>query len=140
MRADARNPIQLTREVGDNFADNPRFSPDGSMLAYVYHRAPSGDQLGSAELHVIRVDGEDDRTLIVPLVPGESLDTPAWAPDGRSVFFGHDVPVTNQLGQYVGDNLSVDEVDLADGRSRTNSHLHGCLISVSAVPSGVASA
>jgi dipeptidyl aminopeptidase/acylaminoacyl peptidase len=60
----------------------PRWSPDGSALAFVSHRdgAPPG-----SELYVLRVDGgEPARIVAWP----EEIDDLAWSSDGRWLAFG----------------------------------------------------
>jgi Tol biopolymer transport system component len=106
---------QLTHESNSNFANNPAFSPDGTLIAYTHHVAPQGSQWGGAELHVMNADGSGDRTLAPAKDKGERAETPSWSPDGKSIYFAHDVPIIDQSDRYTGDTLSVDKVDLASG-------------------------
>src|SRR5262245_52600461 len=58
----------------------PRWSPDGSALAFVSHREGAG-----SELYVLRVDGgEAARVVSWP----EEIDDLAWSPDGHWIAFG----------------------------------------------------
>ena len=42
MSADGKSETQLTHETNSNFANNPMYSPDGSLIAYAHHIAPVG--------------------------------------------------------------------------------------------------
>ena len=59
----------------------PRWSPDGSMLAFVTHREDRGSQL-----YVAPVSGGGEP---VPLTSSpEEIDDLAWSPDGATIAFG----------------------------------------------------
>jgi Tol biopolymer transport system component len=113
---DGSNQVQLTQEANSNFANNPAFSPDGSQLAYVHHIAPTGNEWGGAELHVMKADGSDDKVLVPSKDKGERAENPSWAPDGKSIYFAHDVPIIDASNKYTGDKLTVEKVDLASGQ------------------------
>jgi len=115
MSAGANQDLQLTHESNSNFANNPAFSPDGSLIAYAHHVAPQGNEWGGAELHLMQADGSADKTLVPAKDKGERAETPAWTPDGKAIYFAHDVPLIDQSNRYTGDTLSVDRVDLATG-------------------------
>ena len=55
------------------------FSPDRERLAFVRWRSGGG-----AHLVVADADGSNER-LLVDKKPGESMFTPAWSPDGRTI-------------------------------------------------------
>ncbi|MDE3075282.1 MAG: PD40 domain-containing protein, partial [Chloroflexota bacterium] len=118
MSADSTHQLRLTHEKDQNFANTPAFSPDGSLIAYVLHIAPSGNSWGGAELRVMKADGSDDRTLVPAKGQGERSENPAWSADGKSVYYGHDLPIFDG-GKYTGDTLSMDGVELATGATRT---------------------
>lgn len=67
-RADGTGLRQITTE-SENFY--PRFSPDGSMIAFVSNRD------GSQEIYLIAEDGSGERRLTDP--PGNDI-APAWRP------------------------------------------------------------
>jgi hypothetical protein len=115
MNADTKQDTQLTHESNSNFANNPVFSPDGSLIAYTHHVAHQGNEWGGAELHVMQADGSADKTLVPAKEKGERAETPTWTPDGKALYFAHDVPLIDQSNRYTGDTLSVDRVDLATG-------------------------
>jgi Tol biopolymer transport system component len=112
---DGKQDVQLTHETNSNFANNPAFSPDGSLIAYTHHVAPQGSDWGGAELHVMQTDGSGDRTLVPAKAKGERAETPAWTPDGKFIYFAHDVPTIDESNRYTGDTLWVDRVELATG-------------------------
>ena len=117
MSGDGKSDTQLTHETNSNFANNPVYSPDGSLIAYTHHVSPTGNQWGGAELHVMNADGSDDRTLIPSKAKGERAETPTWTPDGKFVYYAHDVPIINGE-QYTGDTLSIGKVDVASGQAQ----------------------
>ncbi len=118
MDADGKQEVQLTHESNSNFANNPAFSPDGSLIAYTHHVAPQGNEWGGAELHVMQADGGGDKTLVPIKSKGERAETPAWTPDGKAIYFAHDVPVIDASNRYTGDNLTIERIDLAGGEPR----------------------
>ena len=58
--------------------DSPRFSPDGSKIAFV------SDRSGSVEIYVANGDGTNQEQLTFLGGPSGS---PHWSPDGRSIVF-----------------------------------------------------
>jgi WD40 repeat protein len=58
--------------------DRPRVSPDGSRLAYAFHRE------GSWRLQLRDLDGGRAAELSPP--PEGTVSSPAWSPDGRAVY------------------------------------------------------
>jgi Tol biopolymer transport system component len=116
MTAGSSQDVQLTHETNSNFANNPVFSPDSTLIAYTHHVAPQGNEWGGAELHVMQADGSGEKALVPAKDKGERAENPTWAPDGKSIYFAHDVPLIDQSNRYTGDTLSVDRVDLASGQ------------------------
>ncbi|MER3487631.1 MAG: S9 family peptidase, partial [Chloroflexota bacterium] len=73
---------QLTAGLAED--SDPRWSPDGSRVAFVSDRAGKAKQL-----YVMPVDGGEPRCLAhLP----EDVETPAWSPDGRLLCFASRVP------------------------------------------------
>jgi Tol biopolymer transport system component len=114
-----KQQVQLTHETNSNFANNPVFSPDGTLIAYTHHIAPQGQEWGGAELHVMKADGSGDRTLVPAKAKGERAESPVWTPDGQSIYYAHDVPNIDASNRYTGDALSIDSVPLAGGEPKT---------------------
>lgn len=64
------------------YGSEPRFSPDGMKIAYI-HAASSGME----QLALMNVDGTQ-QTMLAPA--NTYLAAPAWAPDGKQIYFASD--------------------------------------------------
>jgi Tol biopolymer transport system component len=93
---DGTDAIQLTR--GGRIAQDPAWSPDGSMLSF---------SDGGSDIYLIRADGEGLHRLGIPSGWGEEAESPygaSWSPDGTRLAFsaggeqGHDVFVVDLDG------------------------------------------
>jgi dipeptidyl aminopeptidase/acylaminoacyl peptidase len=74
--SDGSDPVQLT--YAEKSSDNPRWSPDGKMLAFTSGRS------GKTNLYVLRlVGGESEQLTDVKSAVGNF----AWSPDGSRVAF-----------------------------------------------------
>jgi Tol biopolymer transport system component len=80
-RADGQIVKRLTANRAADFA--PRWSPDGSRLAFVSNRD------GDDEVFVMKADGTGVRQLTRNRVRDE---TPSWSPDGTRIAFVHERP------------------------------------------------
>jgi Tol biopolymer transport system component len=76
----------------DAFSDAPEISPDGRTIVY---SLSSLSAQGAAQntIHVIGADGKNDRAVARPPDAKTELTSPAFAPDGQSVFFTASYPV-----------------------------------------------
>ncbi len=111
---------------GDEFALAPRWSPDGSQIAYVDTRD------GSAALMVRPAAGGPARRLSEPgrTVSGQ----PSWSPDGRRIVIAAGAPAPSQaepvrirrrifradgVGLIGTAPLGLDVIDVVDGRTES---------------------
>ena len=83
----------------------PRFSPDGSRIAYF----ATAD--GRDDLVVVGPDGSDRRTS--PLLTQRSSRTITWSPDGRQVAYDARIPGSPGGGTF---ELAIENVDGSDAR------------------------
>lgn len=74
--------VEIDFKDGAN-AHEPRFSPDGSTIAFMQ----STQMSDSSELSVMDTAG-DQRTMLAPT--GTYLAGPAWTPDGKQIYFSAD--------------------------------------------------
>lgn len=79
---------QLASFPPRSFAGSPSVSPDGALVAYSMY-APGQDTRdpGGTDLYVMGSDGSNHRLVLAHDSPGVSLGEPAWAPDGRALYF-----------------------------------------------------
>ena len=71
---------RLTAE-GDHRDHHPRWSPDGSHIAFLTDR----DERGDDALALLPVDGGEARVVVAR--EGRSIDSFAWSPDGSRIAF-----------------------------------------------------
>lgn len=77
VNADGSDVRQITWATGN--AENPRWSPDGTLLAW---ESDKDSQPGDDQIYVVAPDGKGERQITHGF-PGTVF--PTWAPDGRSV-------------------------------------------------------
>jgi len=78
----SRQARQLTQDRSD--ARDPRWSPDGSEIAFVTRPTPKADDGLYSDIMVLSADGGTPRRLFENVGPDSS---PRWSPDGRSIAF-----------------------------------------------------
>lgn len=96
MDANGSNTRQLTH--GEGGAENPDWSPDGSMIAYQRNN----------QIFVARVSSGD--STMVTNEPRGAVDPGGWTPDGGSIVFSTD--------NAAGDHYTARSVDLTTRRTR----------------------
>lgn len=91
------------------FAQFPAFSSDGKQVAYAYN-AFTKDGFVKSEIHIINVDGSNDRTILAPSDIKITLVYPRWSADGKSLYITQIAPVQPQ-----GQHAEIDRVDIETG-------------------------
>jgi Tol biopolymer transport system component len=99
-------PVEI--EFTDTSAQEARFSPDGKSFAYVTLENGSSDK---SSLAVMTTTGEQ-RTTLAPA--GGYLAGPAWAPDGKQIYFGSDVGISQVAASGGTPTLAVDDFATLD--------------------------
>ena len=119
---DGKGAKSILDNQGFNWLREPRFSPDGSRLAFAAIGGPSGtptpksarlgpELVAIAEAHgipwdiwTVRPDGTELRKLTHV---GEDTPTPAWSPDGKWI------AIAGEIGLYVVDSQGQNLVRLS---------------------------
>ena len=83
LNVNGGEPIELTKGALDTY---PRFSPNGSLIAFASTRS------GNFDIHVMSKNGQG----ILQLTDNPTMDTrPAWSPDNKQIAF-----TSNREGNY----------------------------------------
>jgi dipeptidyl aminopeptidase/acylaminoacyl peptidase len=82
----SEEPRQFTS--GERSDDSPRWSPDGTRLAFVSNRDGEEEEKAHGELYVQPVDGGEPRRLTEGK---EGVESIAWSPDSRRIAFARRV-------------------------------------------------
>ncbi len=116
MGPGAGDARKLTDASKGSLARDPQFSPDGSRLAYSYYPMnPAQNTWAGPELWVVNSDGSNARKLVGGGEQGERFESPCWA-SNDILYYSHDRVITRN-NQYVGDDFSVERVDVRTGKN-----------------------
>jgi Tol biopolymer transport system component len=97
--ADGNNLQQLT--FNDEFDDFPRWTPDGTQIAYIH--GPNDN------LYIMNSDGTNNKSLNIDI----SMRSFSWSPDGNQIVFQgvNDIYVFNMLNDTLTNITDSDAVD-----------------------------
>jgi len=102
---DGSNPVQITHESDE--ATQPRWSPDGSKLAYLF-----GPRL-QGKIKICDPDGGNAHLL---LEDGEGPQrSPCWSPDGKQIAFAMQAAATNNYHIFVANADGTNLKNLTSG-------------------------
>jgi len=99
--------------TGAEVDSSPRFSPDGSHIAFL-----RGDYWGDdASIIVVRANGSDEKVAMASGIKRE-IDF-IWTPNGDSLLVNHDSEPTVSTGYFAGELSLVDASGVAEPRLLT---------------------
>ena len=105
--ADKRTTAQIAGVLGMTRNTEPRFSPDGTRIAYsVRSNGPYG------ELEVVDLQTGEIRTLTTS---GALLLSPAWSPDGRYIYFSSSQGGTMNLWRIPAEGGQAQQITAGQG-------------------------
>jgi len=85
MKSDGSDTVKVVEtDIASSTQSEPRWSPDGTRIAYVDGRGIHGSH-DMSWIYVVHADGSH-RTPVTPLTDG-LRDWPTWSPDGRKIAY-----------------------------------------------------
>lgn len=95
-KRDGSGAVNLSEAVGLGGVNmSPRWSPDGTMVAFVHYDEPGGELEGPGEAWVVRADGSEARRVAPKEIA--PLGGCNWSPHGLCLFCPGDVAVAGAL-------------------------------------------
>lgn len=128
----AKQWTQLTNEAPNAYSTFPNIAPDGKSVVYSYRPpvpTPSAEQpfvVPVNHANQIAVDGGASKSLFVP--DGgkrdgqqiyDSLDTPVWSPDGKTLYGVYQTLRFDNDGVFLQSGSSIVAIDVASGAQQT---------------------
>jgi len=105
MAADGSGQRRLTVVPGQTLG--PRFSPDGTRIAYTYQPNADSDHPDPiTQIHVMNADGSGDRALATE----NAAFQPAWSPDGTRLVFSEVVDGRDDLSLMNVDGTGIERL------------------------------
>jgi Tol biopolymer transport system component len=113
-RPNARREILNMR--GKGTLSDPAWSPDRSQIAFSFLPAPTPGATFGADLYVVRADGGNARAVFTHDVDGGVARAPAWAPDGKAIYFSYSSSSVRPGQTEPAAAQRIERLDLATGR------------------------
>jgi Tol biopolymer transport system component len=107
----------LKRAEANVFYTYPRWSPDGSRIAYALDVTYTGlpNQNWGSDIAVTRVDGSEPEQIVFRRPsPGVRVEGMAWSPDGRFLYVSL-METTIKDGRFLGQTLNLERIEPATG-------------------------
>jgi Tol biopolymer transport system component len=115
MNLQSRQLEKVVRARPSGTVSSARWAPDGRSVAYALDHSSPGQTAIQSEIYV--TDFSSDHVLVEHEGLGSAVGLPAWAPDGRAMYFGASGLEDGRLVQHIDRfGLSVGSRDrLTDG-------------------------
>lgn len=111
---ESRDERKLVELPAGALAKDPVWSPDGQRVVFAMYPPPQRGVPPGTDLYSVRRDGSDLQLLRQHTLAGEMLESPYFAPDGKSLVYSRFAPIVVN-GQYTGDIIEIIRLDLETG-------------------------